>query len=209
MKEILGVLTASTLIVGVIAFVTKSIINKLIDTGADIFKNKMEKELEVHKKNLDLIKIQYQIQYSSLNEKRSDFIAQLFNLLYDLEISLQKYTSVINSDWPKVGMNDFHVNTRFDETKSLFEKNRIYLESSLCDSIELNLNEIEKMIRDMSVAKAKASALGNGAPITNFKEGESPVEIWSKLDTKARGDIINNRKLLTVQFRKLIGVSEI
>jgi hypothetical protein len=206
MNELTAFILSGGVLSGIIVFVVKSLISKSIDAGVMNYKFRLNKELDAHKHNLDLLKIQYQIQFSSLNEKRGEFIAKLYSEMYVLEQKIQNYTSVIQQNWTEFGESYTQVEQQLKKVTFLFEANRIYLAEDLCATIESNLGMVKQMIFEMSKAKKMGEAIGKTMVSVDFPEGKSPVEIWSEQDQKARKDIVKNRKLLAEQFRQLLGV---
>ncbi len=206
MKEIITILGGGSIIIAAIVWLAKTTISKAIDAGTDAFKHRLDKDLEVHKKNLDLMKIQFQIQYSSLNEKRGEIISSLYSLLYDLEQDLLYYTDMFQGpEWVTETERDTKAAKTMMKTKELFEKNRIYFDSELCDKLDRMLIERENVIKSMRKAKITAKHLGEGADI-DVDSSEMPNSIWSNQYEKVRSDIADSRKRLADEFRTLFGI---
>lgn len=206
MKEFIALIAGGGIITGAIVWLAKSIITKAIDAGGDIFRQKLDKELEVHKNNLDMIKIQYQIQYSSLNEKRGKVIAELYSLLYDLEQDLKYYTSMAQGpEWVDDTERDEKARVTLVKTKEVFEKNRIYFEENLCDKLDAIFVERESVITNMRKAKIRAKNIGDGAGI-KIKEEDMPLSIWFEQEDKVCGEIADSRKELADEFRVILGI---
>ncbi len=207
MNELIAFILTGGALAGAIVYVVKILIAKAIDAGVLNYQLRLDKELEAHKHSLDLIKIQFQIQYSALNHKQGEFIAQLYSSLYDLERDLQHYTTVFQGgEWSQFTERDQKVIDSLKSTRNLFEKNRIYLEDELCNSIENNIKDVEEIIIKMRLAKENAKLLGKDMPNNFLKEGETPAEVWKAQDERARNEITENRKKLAVIFRELLGV---
>lgn len=207
MTELTTFIVSGGVVASIIVFVVKSLISKSIDAGVMNYKLRLDKELDAHKHSLELLKIQYQIQFSSLNEKRGAFIAQLFSEMYELEKALQDFTSVFKfGNWTQFTDADKALIAKHEETKALFEKNRIYLENHLCDAIQQNFDFIEQIIFEMAKAKHMGQSLNKPNQQAYFPEGSTPTDKWAEQDQKARKDIVDNRKLLAEQFRQLLGV---
>jgi len=201
-------ISIAALIIAALTFLAKLFFTKSAEAAVMKYGSELQVELESHKSELELLKVKYQIQFSSLNEKRGEFIAQLFSEMYDLEKALQDFTSVIRkSDWTVFDEKDKKVYLIFESVRNLFEKNRIYLDEQLCDTIDNNFVFILDVIIEMSKAKKMGDALGKVTITADFPEGKTPVEIWSIQDQKARKDIVENRKKLAKQFRFLLGVN--
>jgi hypothetical protein len=205
MNETIGILTGGTVIAGLIVWATKLIIAKVVETGGEVFKTKLDKELAVHQKNLDLIKIQYQIQYSSLNEKRGKVIAKLYSLLYDLEQDLLYYTDLFyGPKWKDETERDKQAAATLAKTEELFEKNRIYFDEELCDKIDKIIIDRADVITKMREAKIEAKIIGEVDK--KYRKEADPVAIVIDQNEKVRGEIAESRKLLAEEFRALIGV---
>lgn len=205
MKEIITILGGGSIIIAAIVWLAKTTISKAIDAGTDAFKHRLDKDLEVHKKNLDLMKIQFQIQYSSLNEKRGKVIAKLYSLLYDLEQDLLYYTDLFyGPKWVEETERDKQATATLVKTKELFEKNRIYFDKELCDKIDKIIIDREDVITKMREAKINAKIIGEIDK--KYREEGDPVAIVIEQNEKVRGEIAESRKLLAGEFRKLLGV---
>lgn len=206
MDKLIAFIFTGGALAGGIVYVVKILIAKAIDAGVLNYKSRLDKELDAHRHSLELLKIQYQIQFSSLNEKRGEFIAKLFSEMYELENAIQNYTSVIQNDWTEFGETYNAVDGQFKRVKSYFERNRIYLDEQLCNEIEQSLILVDNMVFQMSKAKSMGKTPGKTMTSVEFPEGKTPTEIWSEQDQKARKELVNNRKQLAQQFRLLIGV---
>ncbi len=206
MKEFIALIAGGGIVTAAIVWLAKSIITKAIDAGGEIFKNRLEKELEVHKKNLDMMKIQYQIQFSSLHEKRGEVIIELYSLLYDLEQDLKYYTSKAQgSEWVSDTKRDDKAKNTLVKTKEVFEKNRIFFEEDLCDKLDKIIKERENVIKKMRGARITAKNLAEG-PWLELDGTELPRNIWFKQEEKVRGEIVDSRKQLADDFRVLFGI---
>lgn len=202
MNELIAFIVTGGALAGGIVWVVKILIAKSIEAGVKTYELRLDKELESHRHQLELMKIQY----STLNDKRGEFIAKLFSRLYELEVDLQNYTSVIQPNWTEFGEPFRKVKRTLEETQSLYERNRLYLDETLCKSIDENFEMIRNTFFNMSKAKHMGSAL-NGpyhSPVTI--RDLSVTDLWGEQDEKARKDIVENRMKLAEQFRALIGV---
>jgi hypothetical protein len=206
MEELIKILGLGATVTAGLVWLAKIVISRAIDAGGDAYKNRLASELEVHKSNLDMMKIQYQIQYSTLNEKRGEIIAKLYSVLYDLEQDLMYYTSLAQgAEWVSDMERDKKAMKTFSETKEIFEKNRIYFSENLCNKLENVLIEREEVIKNMRKAKIIATHIGQTKEI-QIGDTKKPMEIWMKQEEIAREEIVESRKQLADEFRSLIGV---
>lgn len=205
MKEIITILGGSGIIISGIVWLAKVTISKMIDAGTDTFKHRLDKDLEVHKKNLDMMKIQYQIQYSSLHEKRGKVISKLYSLLYDLEQDLLYYTDLFQGpEWVEDTERDKKATETFSKVKELFEKNRIFFDEELCGKLEQIIDDRKDIITEMRKAKIKAKHIGTG----KIKDADDPVLICMEQNKKVQGEISESRKQLADEFRVLFGIEK-
>ncbi len=205
MNDLITIIAGGSIVTAALIWLAKSIISKAIDTGGDVFKNKLDKELEVHKKNMDMMKIQYQIQYSSLQEKRGEVIAELYSLLYDLEQDLRTFTSVGQTDWLNDLESDKIATKTLEKTTAFFEKNRIYFEQGLCDKLEEILIERREVIKEMRKAKVTAKQLRENTDL-KIADDQMPMSKWFEQEDKVKGQIADSRKQLADEFRVLFGI---
>ena len=204
MIEMITMIISGSALAGLIVYVVKILIAKAIDAGVVNYKYRLDKELEVTKHNLDLLKIQYQIQFSSLSEKRGEFIALLHSKFYDLQTQLEEYTKIINNtSFSEIGESDEQLIELHKDTIVLFEKHRIYLEDEHCQMIENNLKDIKTVIEKMILAK-NAKKWPSSDVNLDVGEGQLPEEIWQEQYHKVKQDINYNRLTLAKQFRQII-----
>jgi len=203
MKEVIAILGGGSVIMAAFVWLAKVTISKAIDAGTEAYKHRLDKDLEVHKKNLDLMKIQFQIQYSSLNEKRGKVIAKLYSLLYDLEQDLLYYTDIFQGpEWITETERDKKAATTLAKTKELFEKNRIYFDEELCDKIDQIIKDEFEVINQMRKARITAKTMSKG----KMNEKDNPGMIWYEQNKKVQGKISKSRKQLADEFRVLFGI---
>jgi len=203
MNELIAFILTGGAVAGGIVWVVKILIAKSIDAGVKTYQLRLDKELESHRHQLELMKIQY----SSLNDKRGVFIAELYSMFFELETALQSVTTIFQGgEWSSIGEKDKQLMEQLHLVNAYFEKNRILISDNLCAFIENNIKEVESIFEKIIFAKSASSwEFVDDLPIVPVKK--TPTEIWQEMDLLARNKIKENRKELAEQFRVLIGVS--
>ena len=88
--EILTTVLSTARIVGIVAFVAKSMIETYMNRRVDRYKHELDLVLEGHKLKLDKEKYEHQIMFANLYQERAKAIQKLHSMLLDVEDSLGK-----------------------------------------------------------------------------------------------------------------------
>ena len=92
MNEILGITFGSVIIGGIIIFLGKKLINKVLDAALKTYENKLELLKLEYQNKFELLKIEHQIKFSVMHEERAKILKKLYLKLYELVGSLKKLT---------------------------------------------------------------------------------------------------------------------
>lgn len=206
MNELITILGGGSIIMAAIVYLSKAIISKAIDAGGNAYQLKLDKELETHRQELDLLKIQYQVKFSSLHEKRGEVISELYGLLYKLELDIQHYTSLgKGQEWITDDKFEIEAKKTYCDIEKLFETNRLFFSESICANIDSLLKERWEIISQMGKARLQAKLFGESIRV-DLPEEKQPISIWMEQDRKAHEIINLSRIELAKEFRKLIDV---
>ena len=167
----------------------------------------LDKSLEEYKNKLEILRLEYQIQFAELHVKRSEIIIELYGLLTDLNSAILDLTERIhlsNSSIDAEAEKRARVK-RMNDTYHAFlihyHKHKIFFSKA----VVVQLNEIQQF----SLTKAlDFTYIGN-----RLKSGEMQPEIWKdfmeksqKISEEVRTKIPSALEKLEDEFRKLLGV---
>lgn len=133
---IIGSIAANTLILGILAFLFKSIITNWLNKDIASFKNKIEhqtkSQLAEYKSKLEEERIRLQISYGGIFEKQAETILELFKATVNIERTIVMATYAENEQSPeyKEFMDIWETFTNF------YEANKILLPESVEKSFE-------------------------------------------------------------------------
>ncbi|OCA99394.1 hypothetical protein [Clostridium beijerinckii] len=183
-------------IAAVIIFVSKSIFNKLIDGIILNYQSQLNKKLEEFKITNQKTLEENKIIFSKLHEDRAEVIKELYGLLIDVEEELNNYKFYINIKTNN--LNDSKIESAhkklndklIPEFHLLIYKNKIYFSdeiwNAMCDVDEsiyiIFALYCEKRDEDTTIQKA-----------------------GYELISDAEKDILELKKYLEIEFRKLLG----
>lgn len=215
----------ATFLIIVLAFLTKSFteffINKQVEIKKtelaqeiEIFKQKIEyenatkrleldKDLEGFKSKLEILRLENQIVFSQLHERRSIVIENLYKKLITLDNNLYNLTIPLKygNDLEK---EEFERRSRateaFNEFNSLYNESRIYFENRTCEILDKLRSDIKKHLNDYT-EKDFLKLLGSEP-----SELRESILKASKVWDKVRTELPQALHLLEDEFRRILGV---
>lgn len=201
MVEILKLIGGPTAVAAVLIYLGKFIINATKDTA-----------LQTHQSNLDKIKIEHQVKFSKMHEKRAQVIAELYSALYDTELALRFLVSP--NQGPEWTEDKERIKKAYDsrlEAQRILERNRIYFSESFAEEVSKILKDSLSIIIQMQEAKMESSftdAKIRAGKDLIYPDGKSPYDKWIALQDVVDMEFQKKRKEIAIMFGKLMGVEE-
>ncbi len=153
--EIWQTLTAAVLgnviVLAVLGWLGKSLLEKLMQRDSKRFeieiKAKADSTIEQLKNELQLRTIEHQIKLSRLHEKRAAVIAEMNALLAEVMWEAESFLSPMEfSGEPDKQQKHQTAMAKLTEFFRYFDKNRIYLPASLCETMEKIVLEVRQHV---------------------------------------------------------------
>lgn len=205
-ESILVAFGGQAILVAVLAYIAKSLFDKLVIRDTKQFESDLRAKAELaieHLRNeLQLKTIEHEVRFSRLHEKRAEVIAELNSLFVDALWEAESFLSPM--EWNGEPSKPEKYGAAMIKLVNLyryFDKNRIYLPPSLCSSMEDLIAKIRGHVvefgtyvqlvdsdKDLSVHQDKHKAWHAG---------------WSAI----REQIPTARESLENEFRELLGAS--
>lgn len=221
--QIINSLITTSSITVVIYYLAKLIIDKFIESRFEKYKNtlqidtekfrqKLNLEAEKFKHNLNTNATEHQIRYSKLYEERGHVIKLIYNLLLDLENSLNNLTTISQGpDWTTDTERDKKTIESIQNLRDGLEHNRIFFTFTLCEKIDSIIVDSNKIRVEMNAAKIYKQRneynYKHNIPLNN-EELDKPLNTWIALEQKVQNEIKAARLNLAQDFRVLIGVEQ-
>lgn len=163
-------------------------------------------KFENAKKELEKKATKFQIQYSKLHLDRADKLKSIYEMLIKVENSLKHYTHIgQGANWKEDKSRKENAQKDLTNLKEEILKNRIYFEEKFCTKIEEIITTAEEIIFEMSIAQDD----GENESLENSKNSQTPLQKWFEAGRRTDNDLVNQRKLIEIEFRKILGISDI
>ena len=186
---------------GAIIFIGRRVIDKTLEAGLENYKFILDKDLESHKANLQIIGLEHQISYNKLHEERGQSIKELYSLLVDLQNNLKYYTSIFQGpDWTTDQEREKNSIDTFNKLSNYFQKNRIYYPDNICLLVDELLPNCWEIIVKMSLAKNKGLDASTGTERIEAKDK------WLIINKIVETEIEDAKNKIEKEFKKLLGV---
>jgi hypothetical protein len=216
---ILSLGSATVAAVGV--FVAKALFNKSLDALMEARRYSMDKELEIHratlsrdterfKSELDILVMQNQVKFTALHEERGTVLKTIYTSIYQMEQDLEFMTSF--GQGPEWITDDTRVEKASAVTGELngyFERNRIYLEDSICEKIMSTIKLSNSIISRMRQARLK-ERMNERRRAANQQvpedQTEQPHRIWEESEERVHSEFNTARLGIAKEFKTLVGV---
>ncbi len=214
-------LSTSVITAGVI-YIAKLIIDKLVDSRIEKYKNSLQKdtesfrhglnfEVEKFRHELNTSSVEHQIKYSKLYEERGQVVKLTYRFLLDLETSLANLTTLFQGpDWITDIEREKSANESISNLRKYLAQNRIFFSENLCKKIESILSDSHTIAVDMYLAKSRESRNQKynkqGIDLSR-EELLNPSDMWHEVDERVQTEIKAAMLDLAEEFRILIGVT--
>jgi hypothetical protein len=152
-QQILTLTLTPVIIVGVLAYLFKSLLKSRLDKDLERYKSDLksilDKDIEKFKSELAIQQVQFQTRFSLIHQKRAEVLGELYSRLDSFDrafadlIAPLQYVGDISLQDKKTATC-----TKGNEFIEYYSAKKIYLDESLCNQIE----EIQKILKDAWVA---------------------------------------------------------
>ena len=199
-REILAGSVGASALVGVVVWLTKSIIANFLTKDIENYKEKI-------KNSLKIIEIEHETRFNTLHLKRAELIAELYSKIRSVQLtSFSLFDGYIlenhELEFPQKEKKKLvEFKKAFRELNELYVKNRIFFREQTC----LKIDEMINIISDPVKKIAEFESIPDG-----IKEDMDEVE--EKYDTIIKTiENYNPKEALTAleeEFRELLGVDK-
>jgi hypothetical protein len=176
-----------------------------IEQENELIKLDIDKELEGYKNKLELLRLEYQVQFSKLHEKRSEILELIYHKLFDLNQAMLELTTFIRPATENPNKEESErltsTNQVFHDFNTYYRKHKIYLTPETCIILD-------KLVKHYWVTGLDVAEVRNArelVPVDNsyFKDAMTRYRAAYK---ELRDEIPNVLLLLETDFRKILGV---
>jgi len=206
LNTILAAVLANAAVLGVLGWLVKSLLEKLIQRDGAKFavelQAKANSEIEQYKSDLQLSTIEHQIRFSRLHEKRAEVIAQLNTLMVEALWEAESFLSPI--EWAgEPNKREKHGATmeKLVQLYRYFDKHRIYLPDRLCAVVEQLIKDVRAHVMKFGVYVRI-----DDVSLTDHTRVQKD-DAWNSGWEAIKNQIPAVRKELEDEFRRLLGHS--
>jgi len=168
-------------------------------------KSEIDKSIEAYKHQLEVTRLEYQIQFAELQQKRLTVIETLYKLLVKSNRALKNLTTVIFGEAGLTNVEEIRkerlkvLDQTYFELMDYFTLNKIYFTKETCDMIEKLMAIHWDSAWDYTEPE-RLKAMGAALPPREALEKIRQVEKTIKVEI---GNLLD---LLEKDFRKMLGV---
>lgn len=150
----LTALAANTIVLGVVGFLSRSIVVHFLNKDVESFKSKLQadasRQIEEFKSTLEIERARLQISYGGIFAKQADVLMKLYELLLNLEAEVN--SGIVGTDaWTKY-------QKKLDTYKAYYHENRALIPEEL-DALALEAMKIGREILGDSLKDEHSSTL--------------------------------------------------
>jgi len=199
---IIGTIAANTLVIAVLGFLARSIIQHFLSKDIETFKNNLESEakrgIESFKSTLEKERIRLQISYGGIFEKQANVIIEMYKLILDFEYKIRAIMTPLADRKELYG-------AFIDSYRSLmrhYETNKILLPKEFEEDFEKFLKNMYMAVnqhKNVEDQLSHAYLLQEADFDKLFKQQDRAYEIIDKLP--------EIKRKLTDMLRSFLGVS--
>jgi hypothetical protein len=140
-QTILLALGGNAVMLAVLGWLAKSLVEKLLTKDIERFKASLASEtqtaVERLKHDLQIVAVEHQVRFSKLHEKRAEVVAELYGLLVEAYWATSSFVSPM--EWtgePNKKEKYVTAKNSVADFFHFFEKHRIYLPENICKQLE-------------------------------------------------------------------------
>ena len=204
-QTVLLAIGSNTVAIAVLAFVGKSLFEKIIARDSARFeielKAKFDGEMQRLKSELELKSIEHQVRFSRLHEKRADCIAKLYSLLVESLWEAESFLTLV--EWngePSKKEKHITAMNQLVKTFRYFDKHRIYFNDDMCQSMESMLRETRRLMIEFGIWVQY-----DPATLTE-RSAKEKHETWVKNYETFKNEIPKEMRKLENEFRTILGI---
>lgn len=159
---------------------------------------RLAKEVERFRSELRNASVEHQVRFSKLHEKRAKVIAELYGHLADMYAAASSLADMVEfSGEPSKTEQYATAMNKMRDFYLYFDKNRIYLPQTLCDSLEQFARDIQKDTVGLGVH----FSFENSSPDVIQKK----LQLWQTVWQKFKEVYPGARSALEHEFRAILG----
>lgn len=203
-QSVLLAIGGNTAILAVLAFVAKSLFEKILARDTKRFESELkaasDAEIEHLKNQLQLRSIEHQVRFSRLHERRAETIAKLYELLVEALWAAESFLSP--AEWVgEPSKREKHVTAmnKLVDTFRYFDQHKIYFDEELCESLEKLLRETRRLVIEFGVW------VGFDEHSLTDQSAKQKQEAWLANWQAIQKDIPEARRQLEHKFREILG----
>lgn len=203
-QSVLLAIGGNTAILAVLAFVAKSLFEKILARDTKRFESELkaasDAEIEHLKNQLQLRSIEHQVRFSRLHERRAETIAKLYELLVEALWAAESFLSP--AEWVgEPSKKEKHVTAmnKLVDTFRYFDQHKIYFDEDLCESLDKLLMETRRLVIDFGVW------VGFDEHSLTDQSAKQKQEAWLANWQAIKKDIPEARRQLEHKFREILG----
>ncbi len=171
----------------------------------NILKLDIDKNLEAYRNKLEILKLEYQVQFSKLHEKRSEVIESVYQKLVRLNIAMLNLTAFVKPIIQNAEKEEqerlIEANEAFFDFQKYYSETKIYFQPDTCSI----LDRLKKYFWDSAWDYTEISRMKSfGAAGPDLKESYKKASEAGKF---VREEIPKVLELLENDFRRLLGVT--
>lgn len=203
-QTIVLALGGNVMLLAVLGWLSKSLVEKMLAKDLERFRASVSSEansaIERLKHHLQLASLEHNVRFSKLHEKRAEVIAQLYGLLVEASWSASSFVSPVESGEGPSRQEKFVASINaFAEFFRFFDKNRIYLPSTLCKQLESLSGEMREKVVGLGVyIRYEHANLPQAA-------WEKKMEAWNTSWKYFQQELPVARESLEAELRSILG----
>lgn len=172
---------------------------------SDKHKLELDKNLEEYRNHLEILRLQNQVMFSQLHEKRGEVLQNLYKKLINFDSLLYELTKPL-----KMG-NDFkkeeedrkiRTSEAFNDFNNYYNENRIYFGKITCDLLDKLRADFKKHLKDYTEKDFFISLGAQGDELV--QASIKAAMVWEKVQK----EIPPALRSLEDEFRRILGVPE-
>ncbi|SDX07572.1 hypothetical protein [Nitrosomonas oligotropha] len=199
--------SSNTILLGVLGWLARSLLGQLVAKDLERFKSELTNTsivtAEKLKHELHLIAQEQQVLVSKLHEKRAQVIAEVYGLLVEAQWAAQDFVSPMELvGEPSKREKYITAMNKAAEFYRCFDKNRIYLPSSLCEKLDAFIKAMRTKVIDFGVyIRLDESKMSE-------RTLEKKYEAWDNASEYFNTEVPKARTALELELRIIIGVNQ-
>lgn len=161
--------------------------------------------IESYKANLEKIATEHSIRFSSLHSKRAEIIAEIYELLSDVENhSRLLATPIREQSEPPREITYQNTATLIYKLHAKYNKTRIYFPQEICDLMDKFIKQSKSPLNfyQIAIQVSKQDPKEQQTELQNDLR-EKFMAIWEEVET----NVPIARKAIEQEFRKILGVT--